>query len=170
MFGNYAKNKTVKIREGFLNGQATEELSGLRYGLSTVGKTGCGTLAVYNALLMLGHPEPLPKIIREMELYCCSCFGFLGTMNLMLPIFFRRRGISCRLRFSYRKAFESRYAVVAFWTKRPVFSGAHIVFLTRENDGFQVYNRYSNRRTVYRYQTPKELVPRSRFMLAITFD
>lgn len=170
MFGNYSKNKKVIVRKGFLNGQAIGELKMMRYGLSTVGKSGCGTLAAYNALLALGHPEPLAKVIREMEVYCCSVFGFLGSFTFMLPIFFRRRGISCKLRLSYRKTFESRYAVVAFWTKRPIFSGAHIVFLEQTDGKLTVYNRYSNRGSAYLYETPKELVPRSRFMLAVTFN
>ncbi len=170
MFGNLKKNETVKLPTGMLSGQGLGNLKSMRYGLSTVGSGGCGTLAVYNALQKLGKPEPLPKIISEMELYCCSFFGFLGSFTFMMPFFFRRRGIRCHLRLSYRKTFRSRYFIATFWTKRPVFSGAHIVFCENTENGIVVYNRYSNRVCEYCYPTPQELVPRKRFMMAVTFD
>ena len=53
--------------DGVLNGQAREGLGDLSFGFSRVGRAGCESIAVYNALLMLRRPRPLPEIIRDME-------------------------------------------------------------------------------------------------------
>lgn len=133
-------------------------------------KAGCGTLAVYNSLVALGKTEPLPRVIQELELYAEAFLGMRGTFAFMLPIFFRRRGIKCSLTFSYKKVFESKYSIVSYWTKRPLFSGGHVVFVEKKDDGFLVYNRYSNRSVPYHYDKPKAFLRRSCFMMGIVFS
>ncbi len=168
--GNYKKNCRTELPEGYLNGQGMGALASMRYGLSTVAHSGCGTLAVYNALVALGRPVPLPKIIRELELYAESFFGLLGTVPFFLSVYFRRHKVPLHMTFSYRKAFQSRYAVVAYWTKRPLFSGAHVVFLERLPSGtYRVYNRYSNRGCPYDLKSPKELTTRARFIVGYEY-
>lgn len=168
--GNYKKNCQVELPEGFLNGQSMGKLAGLRYGLSTMSHSGCGTLAVYNALVALGRPMPLPKIIRELEIYAETFFAFLGTTPFCLAIFFKRHQVPFSMTFSYRKTFESRYSVVAYWTKRPLFSGAHVVFVERLPNGkYRVYNRYSNRDYPYDLETPAELTTRSRLIVGYRY-
>ncbi len=168
--GNYKHNCSVRLPSGTLNGQGVGALAKMRYGLSTLAHSGCGTLAVYNALVALGRPEPLPKIIRELELYAESFFGLLGTIPFFLEIYFRRHRVPLHITFSYRKTFRSRYAVVAYWTKRPLFSGAHVVFLERlEQGGYRVYNRYSNRAVPYDLLSAKELTTRARFIVGYSY-
>ncbi|MDO4318143.1 MAG: hypothetical protein Q4C48_08040 [Lachnospiraceae bacterium] len=167
---NYKHNCRVELPEGYLNGQGVGALAPMRYGLSTVAHSGCGTLAVYNALVALGRPAPLPKIIRELELYAESFFGLLGTVPFFLAVYFRRHKVPLHMTFSYRRTFRSRYAVAAYWTKRPFFSGAHVVFLERLPSGrLRVYNRYSNRGCAYELASPEELTTRARFIVGYEY-
>ena len=69
---HYARNLRrdlthVMDPDGVLNGQSREGLGDLSFGFSRVGRAGCESIAVYNALLMLRRPRPLPEIIRDME-------------------------------------------------------------------------------------------------------
>lgn len=162
---NFKKNCQVELPEGFLNGQSMGKLAEMRYGLTSVAHGGCGTLAVYNALVALGRPEPLPKVIRELEIYAETFFAFLGTTPYFLQIYFRRHKVPLHLTLSYKKTFASKYAVVAFWTKRPFLSGAHVVFVERLDNGkYRVYNRYSNRDHAYDLDSPEELTTRGRMI------
>ena len=54
-------------------------ISEMYYGSKSFSHSGCGTAAVYNALLSLGIPMPLPEIIRHFEKYGASVFAAFGT-------------------------------------------------------------------------------------------
>ena len=47
---------------GTLNGQLALPFAGEKLGLGTYGKNGCGIIALYNALQLLGRPRPLGEI------------------------------------------------------------------------------------------------------------
>ncbi len=164
--GNLKKNKSVPVPDGYLNGQSLEPLRQLRYGMANAAHCGCGPIAVYNGLLYLGKRVPLPKVMRELELYAAPFFAWLGTFPFAIGIFFWRRHLSCRMRFSMKKLEKAEAGILAYWTKRPFFSGAHLVFYRRDKDGtFVVYNRYSNRGVPYRFTSLRQLTARSRLIV-----
>ena len=50
--------------------------------------------------------------------------------------------------------------------KRPVFSGGHFVFYRRDEFGrISVYNRYSNREEIYRFDSIGEMLPQNRIIV-----
>ncbi len=76
---NYFINKSyISSRENVFIEDQNEEKN-LRYGSKSFAHSGCGTAAVYNALLLLGKPQPLAEIIRHFEGHGASFFAAFGT-------------------------------------------------------------------------------------------
>jgi hypothetical protein len=124
-----------------INGQGLGAVSQLRYGLCRMSFNGCEVISVYNALVWLGKPSPLPEIALYMERFrmLMGIFGcFAGRIDRALERF----GAGCVRADEYRgeKAF-----IVSYWTGRPFLSSIHTVFCVRERRGIRVYNRYNNR-------------------------
>ena len=63
---------------GTLNGQLALPFAGEKLGLGTYGKNGCGIIAVYNALQLLGRPQPLGEIGTDFVRHHRLLFGGLG--------------------------------------------------------------------------------------------
>ena len=86
---------------GALNGQGRGELGQMAFGLSTVARSGCESVAIYNALLFLSLPRPLPEIIRDLEQGgYMRLRGYMGAVPWLGPLF-RRYGVSCRTVLPY---------------------------------------------------------------------
>ncbi len=164
--GNLKKNLQLELPRGYVNGQKLGELGKLRYGLSNAGHCGCGPIAVYNAMVYLGRRISLPKVMRELEWYAASFGAYLGTFPFAVGIFFWRRHLSCKMTWSFKKLEKAEAGILAYWTKRPFFSGAHLVFYEHQADGtYRVYNRYSNRECSYQFQSLNQLTKRSRLIV-----
>ena len=88
---NYLANKDARGEEEnvFLDDQSAETL--LLYGRKPFSHSGCGTAAVFNALLSLGIPMPLPDVIRYFEKRGASMFGSFGTAPQSAFRFFNDR-------------------------------------------------------------------------------
>ena len=63
---------------GTLNGQLALPFAGEKLGLGTYGKNGCGIIALYNALQLLGRPQPLGEIGADFVRHHRLLFGGLG--------------------------------------------------------------------------------------------
>ena len=82
---------------GMLNGQGREGLSSLAFGRASVGKAGCESIAVYNAMRMLRRPRPLAEVIRDMERGGYLRWGgHLGAAPYLRPLL-RRYGAASRM-------------------------------------------------------------------------
>lgn len=91
--------------DGALNGQGRGELGSMAFGRSSVARAGCEALAVYNALLLLSCPRPLPEIIRDLEQGgYMRLRGHMGAVPWLQPLL-KRYGVSCR-------------AVLPYWLQR----------------------------------------------------
>lgn len=164
--GNLKKNKQISIPAGYLNGQSLEPLKNLRYGMSTAAHCGCGPISVYNAMRYLGKKVSLPRVMRELELYAAPFGAWLGTFPYAMGIYFWRRHLPCRMTWSLKTLGRADAGIIAYWTKRPIFSGAHLVFYEKTPEGeYIIYNRYSNRGMPYRYKDLKQLTTRGRLIL-----
>lgn len=65
-----------------------------RYGLRPSAKTGCGWIAVYNCLTLLGHPKTPEEIIHGLERQVPGLHGTFGTLCLGRH-FAKKMGIFC---------------------------------------------------------------------------
>lgn len=59
---NRSDNRTdynpIPLSDELMNGQSLGAVSGMKFGLGTIGKCGCEVIAVYNMLLLSGMPQP----------------------------------------------------------------------------------------------------------------
>jgi len=102
---NYFINKSyISSRENvFIEDQNKEKE--LRYGSRSFAHSGCGTAAVYNALLLLGKPQPLAEIIRYFEGHGASFFAAFGTAPQAAAKYLRNLGF-CVEKTANRKKFK----------------------------------------------------------------
>ena len=86
---NYFYNKRIaKGLTGYIDDQKNGIASKLRYGLSTIGPLGCGWVATYNALIMLGNRLEPCDIIKSFEMNNLPFNGLFGTNNYNIARFF----------------------------------------------------------------------------------
>lgn len=130
---------------GALNGQLALPFAGEKLGLGTYGKNGCGIIAVYNALQLLGCPQPLGEIGAAFVRHHRLLFGGLGgTAPRCIAAFFRERQIPCAGSFSCRRLTEDcgEGSVIVFtvMNARHPFRGFHTMAARKDFGGFTVYN------------------------------
>lgn len=109
---------------GFIFGQGAFEYSNDRVGWGTYSANGCGIIAIYNALLLLGCPEPLGLIESEISIMGgLLTVGLLGVEPWAIKKYFSSRGISCTGYLSYSAMEQS------------LSEGDIIIFLVMNNTG-----------------------------------
>ena len=65
-----------------------------RYGLRASAATGCGWVAAYNALRLLGVDARPEELIRTLKRMLPLINGNMGTFILSITSFFRRKGFA----------------------------------------------------------------------------
>ncbi len=155
---NYLTNSKLDARlpQGMLNGQGKGSLSEFRYGLFSFGWCGCEIIATYNLLQMLGQPEPLSEIAREIYRYGHVLLGFFGTNVYVLRFYLKKHGIPARTVYSKQAFLDAPgdLGVVSFWTKpnRVLTSSVHTVAYRVHPDGsVTVFNRYNSHGYAHEY-------------------
>lgn len=120
----------------------------LRYGLRSSAATGCGWIATYNALRLLGFRAKPEDLIRHYERQLPLIHGNLGTTILAPAFFFRRHGFqvdytSDESRFD-KLAKQAKVCILFYRWRRKMKTGAHFVALTWDGGVFTGYNTYAN--------------------------
>ncbi len=119
-----------------------------RYGLRSSAATGCGWIAVYNVLRLMGQPETPETLIRYFERQLPLIHGNAGTTILGPAFYFRRRGfrvqtVSVEDRFDALVK-ESDGAVLYYRWRRGWRFGAHFVAVQYREGRFVGYNTFRN--------------------------
>ncbi len=146
---NFATNLLQAHPSGMINGQAA--YSGYRFGLTTLDRTGCGIIAIYNTLHLLECPEKLPLLIRIFETNSTETvpFGFWGINPFSMKKFFS----DCNLNFTKIRRIrnldtcktEGGVYMLTFWNHAKNWvNGAHTVAVQYRNGQFWVYNRFNS--------------------------
>ena len=118
-----------------------------RYGFRSSAATGCGWIATYNALRLMGYDNVKPEsLIHFYERQLPLIHGNTGTFILAPAIFFKRHGfkVKCTLK---RGSFDelakmSDVCILYFWWRRKWKLGAHFVAVQSTDKGFVGYNTY----------------------------
>ena len=119
-----------------------------RYGLRASRDTGCGWIATYNALKLLGYHTDIDQLIRYYEWQLPLVHGNAGTSFWGPAVCFQKWGFPVKVILD-RKKFdaEAQQADVCIlfyrWHKRYKI-GAHFVALHHTEAGFVGYNTFRN--------------------------
>lgn len=143
---NYKRNQRIAQPEDIINGQSICQSAAMRFGLSTISRSGCEVIAVYNALILHDKKRPFADVARYMERYRILV-GFWGTNFYMLGICLHHFGI--RARRIYKTAelksalHANRICLYVFWVGRRFCSSIHTVVLADYKDNLQIYNAFN---------------------------
>ncbi len=118
------------------------------YGLRNSGVTGCGWVATYNALILLGRTPDPQKIIKYYEKRLPIINGNFGTVILNVINLFKQ--LKYKVKVTDKRAVfdeiakESDVCIMFYhWRKNYKF-GAHYVALHYDNGKFIGYNTFIN--------------------------
>lgn len=119
-----------------------------RYGFRSSAATGCGWIATYNALHLMGyHAEP-ESLIRMYEKMLPLVHGNTGTNALAPALCFKMWGFPVELVVRREKfdeaAKQADVCVLFYHWKREWKLGAHFVALHHRENGFVGYNTFKN--------------------------
>ena len=137
-------------KTGLINGQGICFCSEERMGLGTYANNGCGIIAIYNAIQLLGYYESLAVI--ETEIFINGGYwvgGLLGIKPWVIDDYFEDKNIACSRYLSYDAMSQSitEGDVVVFMTlnnTQNIFKGWHYMAAQYINGKYIVYNMYSN--------------------------
>ena len=119
-----------------------------RYGLRSSAVTGCGWVAIYNALELMGyHMEP-QELIRFLEHQAPGVNGNFGTM-LWSPAACLHRwgfptGVTVRRERFDEAAKDAAVCILFYRWRNGMKFGAHFVALHHTPEGFVGYNTFRN--------------------------
>ena len=121
-----------------------------RYGFRSSAATGCGWIAVYNALRLLGYRAEPEGLIRCFERQLPLIHGNTGTSVWGPALYFRKWGfpVTVTARRSRFDALgkECDACVLFYHWRRGWRMGAHFVALHHTEQGFVGYNTYRSSR------------------------
>ena len=119
-----------------------------RYGLRSSAATGCGWIATYNALQLMGYRAEPEALIRYYLRQLPLIHGNAGTSFWGPALCFQQWGFPVKLavkRKNFDTLVEDSDACILFYRWRKGLKlGAHFVALHRENGNVIGYNTYRN--------------------------
>ena len=119
-----------------------------RYGFRTSAATGCGWIATYNALRLLGYRAEPEKLIRMYEKMLPLVHGNTGTALPAPALAFHSWGFPVKLVFDRKKydeaAKNSDVCIIFYYWRRKWKLGAHFVTVQYKDGRFTGYNTYNN--------------------------
>lgn len=119
-----------------------------RYGFRSSAATGCGWIAAYNALRLMGYQVDVEKLIRYFTWQVPLINGNMGTFLPGPAIFFRQKGFAVKMTARRKKfdvlAKESDVCIVFYYWCSKFKFGAHFVAVKYQDGKFVGYNTYSN--------------------------
>ena len=145
---NYKHNKEAQKNissSPFLEKQ--EECTNIKIGFFTSDKNGCGWIAAYNAMILLGHQQQIADVVKYFDgAFRTILFGMFGVAPHAITGYFRSMGfsVSANVFFFVRpcdmdeRSKISRACILLYAHN----SGAHYVALKWEGYRYTIYNDY----------------------------
>lgn len=119
-----------------------------RYGFRSSAATGCGWIAVYNSLVLMGCEASPEHLIRYFQRQFPLIHGNLGTMIPGPAIYFKMHGfgvkMACRRKKFDELAKSSDVCVLFYYWRNKWKLGAHFTAVKYQDGNFIGYNTYSN--------------------------
>ena len=161
-----------------INGQSLCDYADMPFGFACISESGCGVLAIYNALGLLGENKEIETIIGDMSLSWHGrklgvMPGEIADILTSYDIPYERASSSSQLSsmlsdggmaiiMRWNNSYQHHTSVVGYgavstYRSPDYLGGAHVVLMVNNGDGvYTVYNRYSNRNKVYTYNSYEE--------------
>lgn len=145
-----------------INGQALCEYARTRFGWLRIAENGCGAIAVYNAMGLLGRAIAFLDVRARLHRWYRP--RFFGVSPRELKRCFMKLGVTCARTDSLEELHNllqaGGVAVLTKWNARwpRLYKGAHTVTITFDGEAYAVYNRYSNRDRVYFCVSLEEII------------
>lgn len=160
---NLSKNRQNREPDEMINGQ--NEFTAYSFGLSTLDKVGCGIIAIYNVLRLLGRTVQFSDLIYEFELNCTETipFGFFGINPFLMKKYFDAHQISYseihRMNTLESLKEEGGIYLLTFWNDaRKWTKGAHTVALSYTGGKYVVYNRTNSGKGTMEFVNTHDIV------------
>lgn len=172
---NYAFNKQIKVGDGFINGQRSCSVSGMRYGLFPMSYNGCGVIALYNLMYRKRRRADPADIAREIYPYSAILFGLFGNKMLKIEKYLNDHGLSHKTVRSESKLAEifsdCDCFILGLWNdaKKPT-KGKHFVFVRNIGGKARVYNCYSNKTSPTDFESVQSYLDGKRLTVAYCFQ
>ena len=119
-----------------------------RYGFRSSAAVGCGWIATYNALRLLGHPAEPEELIRDFERQLPLIHGNTGTAIWGPALYFKQRGFPVKTEVKLSRfdtlGKTSDVCLLFYWWRNGWKLGAHFVCLQYRDGKFWGYNTYRN--------------------------
>lgn len=119
-----------------------------KYGIRSSAATGCGWIATYNALRLMGHEAEPQRLIRYFERQLPLINGTFGTFLFGPAIYFMQKGFHVKTTFCKKKfdgrVKESDVSILFYYWRKKYKFGAHFVTVRYEDGQFVGYNTYRN--------------------------
>ena len=119
-----------------------------RYGFRSSAAVGCGWIATYNALKLMGYRANPKALIRYYERQLPLLHGNTGTSFWGPALYFRKWGFPVEMVYDRRRFDEVAKAadvcILFYHWRRGVKFGAHFVAVRHDAAGFTGYNTYRN--------------------------
>lgn len=150
------ETQTATDEAGFLVDQHL--LGDYRMARVASGAYGCGWVACYNALRLLGRRQSAAAVIRRLE-KGFVLGGYLGTHAAFVPLFFREMGFAVQVSAGWqaaRRRAPLARANVLFYLRRPTH-GAHFVTFAPAGhtpEGEPLYRFYNSLSVPYGRRKP----------------
>ena len=126
-----------------------------RYGFRSSAAVGCGWIATYNALRILGWKAEPEELIRYYERQLPLIHGNAGTSIWAPAVFFKQQGFPVEVTANRKKfddAARNADVCILFYRWRDKWQfGSHFVTVRCTPDGFVGYNTYRNSKGPDRY-------------------
>ena len=120
----------------------------LRYGLRSSASTGCGWIAAYNALRIMGYKPSPERVIEYFEKQVPVLNGNTGTFIFTPALFFSSLGFSVKTSINRNQfdviAADCDAVILYYWWRKGLRIGAHFAAVKKDGRLYTGYNTYSN--------------------------
>ena len=119
-----------------------------RYGLRSSASTGCGWIAVNNALVLMGQDVDIPHLIRSCQRQAPLIHGNAGTLFFGPGLLLKQWGFPtamCNHPRQYDELLkEWGVGILFYYWREGLKIGSHFVAVQYSDQGFWGYNTYRN--------------------------
>ena len=134
--------------EGLIYNQRDIPKDKWRYGFRSSAAVGCGWVATYNALKLMGYRTDIEELIRYYEWQLPLIHGNAGTSFWGPALCFKHWNFPVEICADKRKfdavAARSDVCILFYHWRKGCKLGAHFIALQRTKNGILSYNTYRN--------------------------